>query len=199
MQNSRNAAKELSNPSQMSHDDPMVIIETPRLLLRTWTIDNAPHALAIWGDHNVMKFIDSGQTLADLNAARQAVARAIESYENRGLCLWPVVEKASDRLTGCCGFHAFDGGPDLELGFYLARCDWGKGYATEAARACVEYAFHTLAADRIVASTYPDNTASIRVLEKTGFSLVGTKRYGEINELFYELAPSIATSAGPAA
>ncbi len=182
-----------------SAGEPMVIIETPRLLLRTWTIDDAPAALAIWGDPVVMKYIDSGQTLPDLDAVRQAVARAIESYEHRGLCLWPVIEKASGRLIGCCGFHAFEGGPALELAFHLARSDWAKGYATEAARACVEYAFHSLVATRIVASAHPDNIASIRVLEKTGFLLVGTKRIGEIDELFYELARPNATSAGPAA
>ncbi len=177
----------------------MVIIETPRLLLRTWTIDDAPAALAIWGDPAVMTFIDCGQTLPDLEAAPQAVARAIESYEQRGLCLWPVIEKASGRLIGCCGFHAFEGGPALELAFHFARSDWGKGYATEAARVCVEYALHTLAATRIVASAHPDNIASVRVLEKTGLSLVGIKRFGEIDELFYELVSPTASSAGPAA
>jgi RimJ/RimL family protein N-acetyltransferase len=166
----------------------MIVIETPRLRLRTWTIDDAPEALAIWGDPAVMKFIDSGRTLGDLDRVRQALLRAIAAQEQGGFCLWPVIVKSGGRVIGCCGFHVIENSHDLELVFHFIREYWGKGYATEAARACVEYAFKTLDASRIVASSHPENVASVRVLEKVGFQPAGTKRYGDIDEQFYELA-----------
>jgi [ribosomal protein S5]-alanine N-acetyltransferase len=166
----------------------MIVIETPQLQLRTWTLDDAADALVIWGDPAVMKFIDSGRTLGDLDAVSQALSRAIAAQQTHGFCVWPVIEKASGRLIGCCGFHAVEDGGELELAFHFARDSWGKSYATEAATACVEYAFQTMVASRIVASTHPENGASIRVLEKAGFRQAGTRRYGDIEEQLYELA-----------
>jgi [ribosomal protein S5]-alanine N-acetyltransferase len=166
----------------------MVLMETTRLLLRTWTLDDTADALAFWGDMEVMRFIDSGRTLGDLDAVSQSLSRAIAAQQTHGFCVWPVIEKASGRLMGCCGFHAVEDGGELELAFHFARDYWDKGYATEAATACVEYAFGKHGVNRIVASTHPENVASVRVLEKVGFEPAGTKRYGDVDEQLYELA-----------
>jgi RimJ/RimL family protein N-acetyltransferase len=171
-----------------SVSQPMIVIKTRRLQLRTWTIYDAPDALAFWADFEVMKFIGSGRTLGDLDTVRHAILRAIAAQQSQGFCLWPVVEMSSGHLIGCSGFHAVEASSDLELAIHFARACWGNGYATEAATACVEYAFKTLGASRIVASTHPENVASIRVLEKVGFESAKTKRYGGVDEQFYELA-----------
>jgi RimJ/RimL family protein N-acetyltransferase len=83
-----------------------------------------------------------------------------------------VVERESGRLIGDCGLFPMDGvGPDVELAYGLAPDVWGRGYATEAAAACVRAGFEQLALERIVADVDPSNPSSIRVLEKIGMRL----------------------------
>jgi ribosomal-protein-alanine N-acetyltransferase len=161
-------------------------METPRLSLRTWSPDDAAEAFRIWGDPEVMRHVDDGTPQASVEATRASLGRAIRAYEQHGVCLWPVIEKHSGALIGACGFHLFEGGPDLELAYHFARQYWGRGYATEAAAACMEFGFRTLGAPRIVAATQPGNEASTRVLEKLGFRRLGLDEHGET---LYEAAP----------
>ena len=74
------------------------------------------------------------------------------------------------------GSFSQEGGPailEIEVGYHLARAFWGRGYATEAARACLRYGFEQLKLERIVAVVRPENVASRRVLEKSGLSYTG--------------------------
>jgi [ribosomal protein S5]-alanine N-acetyltransferase len=165
-----------------------VILETPRLVLRTWTAeDDAADALEIWGDAEVMRFV--GEPFADIEAARRALRRAVAAQEEHGVCIWPVVEKSGGKVVGCCGFHLHEGGPELELVYHFKRAEWGRGYATEAARACLRYGFERLKAPRVVATVLPENEASCRVLEKLGFRYKGVVQYEGVDEKFYEATP----------
>ena len=95
----------------------------------------------------------------------------MESQDNYGHSLWVVIEKSGGELIGDCGFLRMPE-PDeheIELGYRLMKSWWGRGYATEAAAACVEYGFDRLSLDCIVAVTNPENRASQRVLQKIGF------------------------------
>ena len=76
---------------------------------------------------------------------------------------------------GEAGLQALEGGPDVELTYTLARAVWGRGYATEAARAILVWGFAGLRLRRLVAVAYPGNTASVRVLEKLGMAPQGTR------------------------
>jgi ribosomal-protein-alanine N-acetyltransferase len=76
------------------------------------------------------------------------------------------------------------GGPDIELGFHLARSHWGRGYATEAARACLAWALAERT-ERVVAIAAPANRSSIRVLEKISMQPAGTAQYFGRNWLLY--------------
>ena len=164
-----------------------LILETDRLVLRTWTLDDASDALRIWGDAEVMRFV--GAPFPDVGVARRALERAIAVQEEHGVCLWAVVEKAGRRIVGCSGFHLYEGGPALELAFHFVPEYWGRGYATEAARACLRHAFERLHAPKVVATVHPENVASRRVLEKVGFIYTHTEeREGEA-EMFFEAAP----------
>lgn len=159
------------------------ILETPRLVLRTWALEDAPDALRIWGDPEVMRFVDDGVPLADLEAARAVLGRAMQAQEVLGLSLWCVVEKPSGRVVGCCGFHRFEGGPALELAYHFVPEAQGRGYATEAATGCLRHAFEVLEAPRVVALTHPQNLGSRRVLEKLAFREDGLYK----GEAYFEL------------
>ena len=154
-------------------------IETDRLLLRPFELDDAEALHAIWSDPTAARFSDDvpdwprPRTVEDtLRYLEAIIARQTE----RGYAPWAVIEKATGRLIGDCGLFPADGvGAEIELAYGLAPDVWGRGYATEAAAACLRVGFEQLGARRIVADVDPENPASLRVLEKAGFEPVGTK------------------------
>ena len=102
--------------------------------------------LAVYGDPEVMRFSLSGACTAE--DARGRLHRLIEHQERHGFSKWGVGER-SGALVGDCGVQLLEGGPDVELGFHLRRSVWGRGYATEAARACLEASFAGLGLDEV--------------------------------------------------
>ncbi len=138
-------------------------LTTDRLTLRGWREDDlAPYA-AITADPEVMRFL--GGTLDVADAWRQ-IAMFVGHWELRGYGLW-VVERAGE-LIGRIGLLRPEGWPGLEVGWLLGRSAWGQGYATEAARAAVEYAWRELDAQELISLIAPDNTASQRVAARLG-------------------------------
>jgi [ribosomal protein S5]-alanine N-acetyltransferase len=152
-------------------------IETERLLLRPFTRDDADALHAIWGDSAARRFGGPGwprpETAEDTLRYLEPI---LAGQAERGYASWAVIERETGRLVGDCGlFPADDVGPDVELAYGLAPDVWGRGYATEAAAACLRVGFEELGVDRIVADVDPGNAASIRVLEKVGFERTGEK------------------------
>ncbi len=98
---------------------------------------------------------------------------------------WGVWERESGELVGDCSLSFDDGFQEWELSYGFRRNRWGRGYATEAADACVRHGFETLRLEKIVADVDPANTASAHVLEKLGFRLAGEVE----DKLYYELTP----------
>jgi len=111
----------------------------------------------------------------------------IEHQAAVGWSFWAVEDLTTDRLIGDCGLQPLEHqGPEVELGYDFHPDAWGRGLATEAAQAVMRQAFGPLGLDRVVAVVKPDNTASQRVLEKSGLRRTGTRQaYGE-SLLLYE-------------
>lgn len=151
-------------------------IETERLLLRPFTPADAEALHAVWGDPAAQRFGGDWprpETVADTRSYLEPI---LAGQAERGYASWAVVERESGRLIGDCGlFPADDVGPDVELAYGLAPDVWGRGYATEAAAACVRAGFEQLGLERIVADVDPANEASVRVLEKVGMRSIGRK------------------------
>jgi RimJ/RimL family protein N-acetyltransferase len=117
-----------------------------------------------------MRYVGHGahRTLAETASALRIYDDVLE---RRGYSFLAVTERHGGRLVGDGGLHPLGGqGPDVELGYTLARSAWGRGYATELGRALIEYAFTTLGAPRVVAQVEPANLASRHVLEKLGMT-----------------------------
>lgn len=154
-----------------------MIFETERLRIRPWTLDerDVASALEIYGDPEVLRYMGGGSGDADLAQARSRLERYLKASDPRpgfptGLGLWAIEEKATSDAIGSVELVPLDGGPEIEVGYHLARRYWGQGFATEAARAAVRYGFETLGLDRIVGVVYPENLASRHVLEKCGMT-----------------------------
>ena len=154
-----------------------VTLETERLLIRPIRSDDAEQLHAVYGDPEVMRRIPSG--LSDsLDTTRQRVARYADYQGRYGYSLWAVIERASGRIVGDCGLFPVEGrGPEVEVAYRLGRAVWGRGYATEAAAACLRYGFDRLDLDRIIAITDPDHVASRRAMEKIGMAFEGTRAF----------------------
>lgn len=147
-----------------------IILETERLMVRTWSFDDAEDGYGIWSDPEVMRYVGTGKPNSSIEETRAWIGRMKAHHERYGFGFWAVVEKKNSRLIGSCGMgYQHDGGLPIEFGYTLARSSWGCGYATEAARACLRYAFEKLHLRELSASVDSRNVASQRVLEKIGF------------------------------
>ncbi len=146
-------------------------IETERLLIRPFALEDAEALHAVWGDPANNRFLGS-RVPASVDETRRAHLEAIVADQRKhGFALCAVIEKASGTLIGDCGLFVSPDHADVELAYGFGRRWWGRGYATEAARGCVRAGFEQLGVERIVADVDSWNEASIRVLEKTGFEL----------------------------
>jgi Acetyltransferase (GNAT) domain len=109
-------------------------IATERLLIRPLEPTDIEAMHAVFSDPEVMRYVPGGA--CDRERSRSRLQSLIEHQKDHGFSKWAVAEKDSGHLIGDCGLQYLDGGPDIELGFHLARAHWGHGYATEVARAC---------------------------------------------------------------
>lgn len=156
------------------------ILETERLILRTWSLEDAEEGYRIWSDEEVMRYIGAGRRNTDVEQTRGWLNRMIAHQEKHGFCFWAVVEKESNQLIGSCGMaYQVDGGLPIEFGYTLARPFWGRGLATEAAAAALRYIFEKIDVPEIAASVDSRNVASQRVLEKIGFVYQRTEQLEE--------------------
>jgi ribosomal-protein-alanine N-acetyltransferase len=150
--------------------DAAMELTTPRLHLRPFVLGDRAAIHAVYADPEVMRFVGHGahRTMAETTTALRTYGDVLQ---RRGFSFLAVTERESGALIGDAGLHPLGGvGPDVELGYTLARSAWGKGYATELGRALVEYAFTVLRVPRVVAQVEPANTTSRHVLAKLGMS-----------------------------
>jgi ribosomal-protein-alanine N-acetyltransferase len=160
-------------------------LETERLILREFTEDDAASLYELDSDSDVMRYVGSlSSRLADPQAYRERIRTGYFPYYEKyqGYGYWAVIEKSSREFIGW--FHlrpaldyrfaaaaGFRPG-DIDLGYRFRKSSWGKGYATEGARSLVHKAFDEQGAACVVAVALAGNSASIRVLEKTGLRFV---------------------------
>lgn len=155
------------------HKEPsMVTLTTPRLTLRMFRDDDLPAYAAICADPEVMRYLGDGRPLSRVGTWRQ-MAMILGHWTLRGYGLWAVEERATQTLVGRIGCFNPEGWPGFELGWMLGRPYWGLGYATEGARAALEYAFTTLQQEHVISLIRPENAASIRVATRLGEQLEG--------------------------
>ena len=137
-------------------------------------------------DFEVVRYTSRTQ-LTRMDAWRH-LATMVGHWHLRGFGMWGVEELATGRLVGRVGFHEPDGWPAFELGWTLGRTAWGKGYATEAAKRCLAYAFEEMDREHVISLIDPENVSSIRVAERIGETLEGDVEVGGHRLLIYGIA-----------
>lgn len=171
----------------MQDSAPIPEIETQRLRLRAWRDGDITPMTAINSDPAVTRWlgpIDASQTESRIRVWT-------EHWRVDGFGLWAVEEKASGLLIGRVGLVHHDdwvaSEHDAEIGWTLASTAWGKGYATEAAQAALDWARRRDRPRNIISITRPDNSRSRRVMEKLGLTYRGQTHWHAFDQVWYAI------------
>jgi len=164
------------------------VVQTPRLILRGYVVEDFPHVAAAWADPQVVRHISGGRPFTEEESWARFL-RNIALWPMLGYGYWAATEKTTGRFVGDVGFADFkrEIEPSLkgvpEIGWVLASWAHGKGYATEAAGAAIAWLESTLGPRRTVCIIANDNRASVNVAEKLG--------YREFARSAYKTAPVV--------
>jgi ribosomal-protein-alanine N-acetyltransferase len=157
-------------------------LETARLVLRPLRPDDLEPLHAEVGSDAEVTWDHRAHSLEETRAALDGKLRHAREH---GFGMLAVVERDGGRLLGYGGLQHLEGGPEVEVGYYLGRRGWGRGLGSEVARAAVDHGFADLGLERIVAVVRPENAASQRVLGKAGLRFEREARhYGADVELW---------------
>ena len=148
----------------------MLVLETPRLVLRRLTFDDAEFIFRLVNDPSWLRFIGD-KNVRNLDDARRYLREGpLDMYERYGFGMYRVDERDSGTPAGMCGLIKRDTLPDVDVGYAFLPEFRGKGYAYEAAAAVLELGNRVFRLRRILAIVSPDNASSIRLLEKAGMT-----------------------------
>jgi ribosomal-protein-alanine N-acetyltransferase len=174
-----------------------LVLETKRLYLRRFDIDDVDPMAQILGDAETMRFYKRPYTRAEAQAWIEANTRR---YEKDGFGLWAMVLKSTMELAGNCGpvRRTIDGRAEIEVGWIVKRSLWRQGLATEAGRACCERAFEDPDCERVVSLIRPVNLPSRRVAEKLGMSVGWGTIHADLAHLVYVLPATANAGTGGA-
>jgi [ribosomal protein S5]-alanine N-acetyltransferase len=164
----------------------MHVLQTDRLTLRRFTLDDAEFIFRLVNDPSWLRFIGD-KNVRNLEDARRYLREGpLDMYERYGFGLYRVEENESGTAAGMCGLIKRDTLPDADVGYAFLPQFRGKGYAYEAAAGVLEYGHRAFGLRRILAIVSPDNASSIRVLEKAGmkFENLAEFRQGDPVKVF---------------
>jgi RimJ/RimL family protein N-acetyltransferase len=172
----------------------MQILQTPRLLLREFTLQDADALALVLSDPETMRYYPAPY---DRAGVEQWIERNRDRYRNDGVGLWAMELKETRGLVGDCGviLQHVEGDLLYEIAYHLRRDCWGRGLATEAAIACRDWAFMHLKTDRLISLIRPENLPSRRVAERSGMVLWKEVNWHGLCHLVYSIERE--PSAGP--
>ncbi|MEK4486673.1 GNAT family N-acetyltransferase [Psychrobacillus sp. FSL H8-0484] len=162
-----------------------IVYETDRLYLCVFEDAHLESTKQFWGDEEVM-------TLCAGPASHEVLHKVIEGYRKchnvHGLSVYAVKEKETNEIIGAAGFNTSGSLIEVELIYHFSKNSWGKGYATEAANACLEVAKNHGDVQLVTASASPENEGSLKILEKVGFRFKEMRYFDdtEQEEPYYE-------------
>lgn len=162
-------------------------IETTRLRLRPFTLDDVDDLHRLWTEPGVRQYLWDDEIIPR-ERAESIILSSLASFETNGYGLWALLTALEDALIGFCGFWSFHDPPRLELLYGITPAYWNQGLATEAARAMIRYGFEELSFERIEASTDAANLASSRVMERAGMSFWRREHTNGLETVYYAIS-----------
>jgi RimJ/RimL family protein N-acetyltransferase len=149
-----------------------IIFETPRLILRRFTLEDAPLLFQLNSDQEIVKYVHERVLTSEEDAEKILVDHILPQYE-RQLGRWAVHTNDNMEFIGWCGLKYRPELEEIDLGYRFMQKAWGKGYATEVASHTLDHGFNQLNIQTITGRAHVENLASIRVLEKIGMQFIG--------------------------
>lgn len=145
---------------------------------------------AIWADPEVTRFLPSRGVPISRENAEKSLRAFINHWQQRGYGIWAIVESNASQMVGYCGLRYLDELSEVEVLYGLAKAYWGRGIATQAAKAAVAYGFNVVHLDKLIALALPENLASRRVIEKTGLQYKKLIHIFNLDALYYSAKSS---------
>lgn len=164
----------------------MIILETNRLTLRPLKEDDLESVIKLNSDPEVVKYITGGLPMSK-EQTQTRFNFYLDHQKKHNFAIWAIINKEDSAFIGLCGLQFLEDSPNVEVGYRLAKDFWGKGLATEAARASIVYGFNTLKLKEIVAVIDPENTASHQVIKKIGLKYKKTAYFYNKDLSFYKI------------
>ncbi|MET7470205.1 GNAT family N-acetyltransferase [Micromonospora sp. NPDC005222] len=156
-------------------DDGGVLLETARLTLRRFTMDDVDRLVALDADPEVMRFLTGGVSTPAGTFRDEVLPRVLAGYDRHpGLGRWVALDRFTGEFLGWFALDPSEDGAEAELGYRLRRAAWGHGLASEGARALVRHAFDTVGVRRVWAETMTINDRSRAVMARAGLRYVRT-------------------------
>lgn len=171
----------------MAESDTLPHLQTTRLLLRPFVVDDISALCTIMNEPGIMRYFPNPAPPERARVERM-IARQIEVAAKYGRAFWAVEWPADGSLAGWCGLQYLEESAETEVGYLLGQRWWGRGLATEAARAAVAYGFEHFPLSEIIGITHPDNARSQHVLEKCGLRFTAATRYFEMECYRYAIS-----------
>jgi len=150
---------------------PIPTLTTDRLILRAFAEQDVDALHRVLSDPQVHQYFPRTDSPSREEVER-IIARQLAHWQEHGCGWWAVLCRESQELIGWCGLQFLPEFGETEVAYLLSRPYWGKGLATEAAGAAVQFGFQTLGLERLVAIAHVENAASQRVIEKLGMLFV---------------------------
>jgi len=143
------------------------ITETERLKIISFGINDTDLLFQLTSNAEVMKFFPK---ILNHQETSEMICKIMEQYKKYGHCFWKLLLKSNEQFIGIAGLlhQNIEGQEETEISYRIIREHWNKGYATEAAQACREYAQNILDKKRLISLILSENIASIRVAQKLG-------------------------------
>ena len=146
-----------------------IIISTERLYLREFTIDDTQLLIDLNSDPEVTRYTGDGEVKDIEESKRILIDIILPQYPNK-IGRWAVHIKSTNEFIGWCGLKFLVESNEIDIGYRFFKKHWSKGYATESAKAVLDYGVNTLKLKNIIALAAKKNTASINVLKKLGMT-----------------------------
>jgi [ribosomal protein S5]-alanine N-acetyltransferase len=162
-------------------------LTTSHICLRPWRIEDAETLLHILQEKDILQYFPP-TTPATLEKMERYIRYHLAHWEERGYGHWAVTTREEGKVIGWNGLEFLPETQETEVAYLLSHDFWGKGLATEAAQAAVDFGFQTTGVNAIIGLVHPDNIGSQRVLEKIGLTFTCRATYFgmELNRFLIE-------------
>jgi len=161
------------------------IVETDRLLLREFELGDAENFYKLNLNPNVTKYTGN-IAFKDINEAKYFLEN-YSDYQKNGFGRWAVINKSNQEFLGWCGLKYDEDLDETDIGFRFFEHFWDQGFATESARACINYGFKELGLKTIIGRAMKENSASIKVLEKIGLQYIKDFNFDDQEGVIYSI------------